>query len=113
MLVLDDGWFGKRRDDNRALGDWQVNEEKLKCSLGELSAKIHAMGLKFGLWVEPEMVSEDSDLYRAHPDWALQIPGKIRCEAGISWFWTFPEKMRWTLFLIRLQKCWIMQRLNI
>ena len=76
MLVLDDGWFGKRRDDNRALGDWQVNEEKLKCSLGELSAKIHAMGLKFGLWVEPEMVSEDSDLYRAHPDWALQIPGK-------------------------------------
>ena len=69
-------WFGKRRDDKRALGDWQVNEEKLKCSLGELSAKIHAMGLKFGLWVEPEMVSEDSDLYRAHPDWALQIPGK-------------------------------------
>ena len=107
MVVMDDGWFGKRRDDNRALGDWQVNEEKLKCSLGELSAKIHAMGLKFGLWVEPEMVSEDSDLYRAHPDWALQIPGKI------SWFWTFPEKMRWTLFLIRLQKCWIMQRLNI
>ena len=76
MLVLDDGWFGKRRDDNRALGDWQVNEEKLKCSLGELSAKIHAMGLKFGLWVEPEMVSEDSDLYRKHPDWALTVPGR-------------------------------------
>ena len=77
MLVLDDGWFGKRRDDNRALGDWQVNEEKLKCSLGELSAKIHAMGLKFGLWVEPEMVSEDSDLYRAHPDWLIGAPDRF------------------------------------
>ena len=60
-------------------GHWETGrsmKKKLKCSLGELSAKIHAMGLKFGLWVEPEMVSEDSDLYRAHPDWALQIPGK-------------------------------------
>lgn len=76
MLVLDDGWFGKRDSDNSGLGDWQVNEKKLGGTLGELSGRIHSLGMKFGLWVEPEMVSEDSDLYRAHPDWALAVPGK-------------------------------------
>ena len=76
MLVLDDGWFGKRADDYSGLGDWFVNEKKLEGTLAELSSEIHAMGMKFGLWFEPEMVSEDSDLYRAHPDWALQIPGR-------------------------------------
>lgn len=76
MLVLDDGWFGKREDDNSGLGDWFVNEKKLGGSLKELGEKIHAMGMKFGLWFEPEMISEDSDLYRAHPDWALRIPGR-------------------------------------
>lgn len=76
MLVLDDGWFGKRDDDYSGLGDWFVNEKKLEGTLAELSSEIHAMGMKFGLWFEPEMVSEDSDLYRAHPDWALQIPGR-------------------------------------
>ena len=76
MLVLDDGWFGKRDNDRSGLGDWTANEEKLGCSLGELSRGIHERGVKFGLWVEPEMVSEDSNLYRAHPDWALAIPGK-------------------------------------
>ena len=76
MLVLDDGWFGKRNDDTNSLGDWTCNEEKLGCSLKELSEKIHAEGLKFGLWFEPEMVSLDSDLYRAHPDWALTDPGR-------------------------------------
>ncbi|MCD8120421.1 MAG: alpha-galactosidase [Lachnospiraceae bacterium] len=76
MLVLDDGWFGKRDQDDRSLGDWQVNEKKLGCTFGDLTSKIHAMGLKFGLWIEPEMVNEDSDLYRAHPDWALAIPGR-------------------------------------
>lgn len=77
MLVLDDGWFGKRDDDNSGLGDWKVNEKKLGCSLRNLAEQIHGLGLKFGIWVEPEMVSEDSDLYRAHPDWALTIPGRL------------------------------------
>ena len=70
MLVMDDGWFGKRDDDNSGLGDWYVNEEK-----------INEKGLKFGIWFEPEMVNEDSDLYREHPDWAFTIPGRkpVRC----------------------------------
>lgn len=76
MLVLDDGWFGKRDDDYSGLGDWFVNEKKLGCSLKELSAQIHEMGLSFGLWFEPEMISEDSDLYRAHPEWAMVVPGR-------------------------------------
>ncbi len=76
MLVLDDGWFGKRNDDCSGLGDWFVNEEKLKGSLGVLVEKIKKLGLKFGIWFEPEMISEDSDLYRAHPDWAIAIPGR-------------------------------------
>ena len=76
MLVLDDGWFGKRDDDNSGLGDWYVNEEKLGCTLGELVEQVNEMGLQFGIWIEPEMVSEDSDLYREHPDWAMTIPGR-------------------------------------
>ncbi len=76
MFVLDDGWFGDRRDDNRALGDWYVNEEKLPGGLKRLADELNAMGMKFGLWMEPEMISPDSDLYRAHPDWALQVPGR-------------------------------------
>ena len=76
MLVLDDGWFGARCDDRRALGDWTPNERKLGGSLGELIGKVNALGLKFGIWMEPEMISEDSKLYRAHPDWALTIPGQ-------------------------------------
>ena len=76
MVVLDDGWFGNRYDDNSGLGDWTVNEAKLGCSLRELSEQVHGLGLKFGLWIEPEMISEDSDLYRAHPDWALADPDR-------------------------------------
>ena len=81
MLVLDDGWFGKRDDDNSGLGDWTVNEKKLGGTLSELVEKINARGLKFGIWIEPEMVSPDSSLYRAHPDWAFRIPGRdpVRC----------------------------------
>lgn len=76
MLVMDDGWFGTRNDDNGGLGDWYVNEKKLNGTLGDLIQKINALGIKFGIWVEPEMVSEDSDLYREHPDWALVIPNR-------------------------------------
>ncbi len=76
MLVMDDGWFGNRCDDNRALGDWEVNEEKLKGGLKNLVEEVNKLGMKFGIWFEPEMISPDSDLYRAHPDWAIQIPGR-------------------------------------
>ena len=76
LLVLDDGWFGRRDDDNCGLGDWYVHEGKLPGGLTPLIDRVHALGMKFGLWVEPEMVSEDSDLYRAHPDWALTLPGR-------------------------------------
>lgn len=76
LVVMDDGWFGKRDDDNSGLGDWEVNEEKLGCSLGTLIEKINELGVDFGIWIEPEMISEDSTLYRNHPDWVLQIPGR-------------------------------------
>ena len=76
MVVMDDGWFGKRNDDYSSLGDWYVNEEKLGCTLSELIEKINALGVKFGIWIEPEMVNEDSDLYRAHPDWAIKIENR-------------------------------------
>lgn len=76
MFVLDDGWFGARDDDNRGLGDWTVNEKKLGGSLKHIVDQINAMGMQFGIWIEPEMVNEDSDLYRAHPDWAFTIPGR-------------------------------------
>ena len=76
LFVLDDGWFGNRFDDNRALGDWFVNEDKLGGSLKELIEEVHSRELQFGLWVEPEMISVDSQLYRAHPDWAIQAPDR-------------------------------------
>lgn len=76
LLVLDDGWFGERNDDNSSLGDWYVNEKKLGMGLAELSEKVHKKGLLFGIWIEPEMVSENSNLYRSHPEWTLQVPGK-------------------------------------
>ena len=74
LFVLDDGWFGKRRSDNAGLGDWVPATELLPDGIKGLSEKIEALGLKFGLWIEPEMVNPDSDLYREHPDWALQVP---------------------------------------
>ena len=76
MLVMDDGWFGHRDSDNSSLGDWYVYEKKLKGGLKALVDKINALGMKFGIWFEPEMVSPDSDLYRAHPDWAIQVKGR-------------------------------------
>lgn len=79
MLVMDDGWFGKREDDNSGLGDWYVNEEKLPGGVRKLSEEVHKIGLKFGIWFEPEMISENSDLYREHPDWAIAIPERTPC----------------------------------
>lgn len=80
LFVMDDGWFGTRDDDTQALGDWTVNKKKLPDGLKGLADKIHALGMDFGLWVEPEMISANSDLYRAHPDWAMQIPGRQHAE---------------------------------
>lgn len=76
MLVLDDGWFSNRSDDTSSLGDWTVNEEKLGGSLKSLVERIHETGLQFGLWFEPEMISEKSQLYEQHPDWAVKAPGR-------------------------------------
>ncbi len=76
MLVMDDGWFGERNDDTTSLGDWVVNEKKLPGGLKYLVDQVRALGMEFGIWMEPEMVSPDSRLYREHPDWAVQIPGR-------------------------------------
>jgi alpha-galactosidase len=75
-FVMDDGWFGQRKDDHAGLGDWYVNKEKFPNGLKPLIDKVHALGMSFGLWVEPEMVNPNSDLYRAHPDWVLHFPGR-------------------------------------
>ena len=79
-FVMDDGWFGQRKDDHAGLGDWYVNKEKFPNGLKPLIDKVHSLGMDFGLWVEPEMVNPDSDLYRKHPDWVLNIPGRPRTE---------------------------------
>ena len=76
LVVLDDGWFGKRNTDKCSLGDWYVNREKLPNGIDGLAKKIRELGMEFGLWFEPEMVSEDSDLYREHPDWCIHIKGR-------------------------------------
>lgn len=76
MLVMDDGWFGKRNDDNSSLGDWVVNEKKLGEPLKDFIEKVNGLGIKFGIWFEPECVNEDSDLFREHPDWVFQSPGR-------------------------------------
>lgn len=81
MLVMDDGWFGRRNDDNTSLGDWQVNEEKLPGGLKRLVDAVNEIGLLFGIWFEPEMISPDSELYRSHPDWAIALPGREPCRA--------------------------------
>ena len=77
MLVMDDGWFGRRNDDKSSLGDWYVNEEKLKGGLSYLIERVNAEGLKFGIWYEPEMISPDSDLFRAHPDWHVHVDNRV------------------------------------
>jgi alpha-galactosidase len=80
-VVMDDGWFGQRKTDHAGLGDWYVNKEKFPNGLKPLIDKVHALKMDFGLWVEPEMVNPDSDLYRKHPDWVLNFPGRPRSES--------------------------------
>jgi len=80
-FVMDDGWFGQRKTDHAGLGDWYVNPQKFPHGLKPLIDKVHALKMDFGLWVEPEMVNPDSDLYRAHPDWVLNFPGRPRSES--------------------------------
>lgn len=84
LFVMDDGWFGERNDDAHSLGDWEVNEKKLPGGLAGLGRKIKALGLDFGIWVEPEMVNVNSHLYQAHPDWTIEIPGKPHAEGQQS-----------------------------
>lgn len=81
LFVLDDGWFGRRDDDTTSLGDWTVDRRKLPNGIDGLSRRIESLGIRFGLWIEPEMVSEQSDLFAAHPDWAIGIPGRPRTES--------------------------------
>ena len=80
LFVMDDGWFGNRNNDQSSLGDWFVNKKKLPDGLDGICKKVNALGLDFGIWVEPEMVNTDSDLYRVHPDWAMEIPGRTHSE---------------------------------
>ncbi len=92
MLVMDDGWFGKRDNDLSGLGDWQVNEQKIGMPLGSLIEKVNDLGLKFGIWLEPEGINEDSDLYRAHPDWAFAVPGRKPVRARYQLVLDFSRK---------------------
>ena len=86
LMVMDDGWFGERNDDTKSLGDWTPDKSKLPGGVDSLCKKVNALGLDFGIWVEPEMVNVDSDLYRAHPDWTLEIPGHAHSEGRTQRF---------------------------
>ena len=92
LFVLDDGWFGKRNDDHRGLGDWYVNTDKLPHGLSGLSDKIHDLGMQFGIWIEPEMVNYDSDLYRNHPDWVMTDPDYRACHGRNQFVLDFSRK---------------------
>src|SRR5665811_26562 len=81
MFVLDDGWFGHRDDDFSSLGDWKVNTTKLPDGIESVARKVEALGMRFGIWIEPEMVSRRSDLFAAHPEWAIGIPSRPRTES--------------------------------
>ena len=113
MLVMDDGWFGHRNDDSTSLGDWKVNEQKLPGGLKLLVDRVNAMGIKFGIWFEPEMISPDSDLYREHPDWVISIPGRVGslCRAELqqnpdsSMYWICPERKSEIMLLKVWRQC--------
>ena len=111
LFVLDDGWFGRRTDDTKGLGDFDPNPKKLPQGLEGLARDLTEKGLAFGLWVEPEMVSEDSDLYRAHPDWALAIPGRqpVRSRNQLVLDFSRPEVVDY----IFEQLCMVLDKTNI
>ncbi|MBE5962143.1 MAG: alpha-galactosidase [Lachnospiraceae bacterium] len=92
MFVLDDGWFGNRNDDTSSLGDWHVNEEKIPHGLALLAEKINDLGMGFGLWFEPEMISEKSDLYKAHPDWCIHVTGRNKSLARNQYILDYSRK---------------------
>ena len=92
LFVMDDGWFGKRDDDHSGLGDWTPNEKKLQGTLKSLAERINETGMKFGIWFEPECISVDSDLYRAHPDYAFKMPGRIPSESRNQLILDFSRK---------------------
>ncbi len=92
MLVMDDGWFGHRSSDDSSLGDWFVNENKLKGGLKYLVDEVNKLGMKFGIWFEPEMISPHSELYRAHPDWAIQIPGRVPTQSRAQFVLDYSRK---------------------
>ena len=103
LFVLDDGWFGNRRSDRAGLGDWIVNKKLLPNGIEGLAERIEELGMQFGLWIEPEMINKDSNLYRQHPDWILQTPGMgssvcIRSNLLLQWkTWLWNE-----IFLLRI-----------
>ena len=98
LFVLDDGWFGARSNDYAGLGDWVANRERLPQGIKGIADRIEEMGMKFGLWFEPEMVNKDSDLYRAHPGFCRH-PRGIPVMAETSMCWTSLEKKWWTVFM--------------
>ena len=92
LFVLDDGWFGARTSDRAGLGDWVANRDRLPNGIEGIADKIEALGMKFGLWFEPEMVNKDSDLYRTHPDWLLQVPGRRNSHGRNQYVLDFSRK---------------------
>jgi Alpha-galactosidase len=113
LFVMDDGWFGKRSDDNSSLGDWFVNEQKLGCSLNELVSKINALGMEFGIWFEPEMVNEDSELYNAHPDWVLNFPHRRPLLSRGQMVLDMSNEAVQNYLFDRISMCWIVLMLAI
>lgn len=104
LFVMDDGWPGAWNDDNAGLGDWVVNEEKLPSGLEALAARIKELGIEFGIWIELEMINEDSNLYCTHPDWILNVPGR-RPSRGRNQCWTSPVKMCGNMSTIKSRLC--------
>lgn len=110
MFVLDDGWFGKRNNDDSSLGDWNVNLEKIPGGLYQLSQALKSLGLKFGIWMEPEMISPDSELYRSHPDWEFRFREEILHKAEHSMYWICPDRKLWIMCMNKLQMCFAAQK---